>query len=47
MAEADPAEFCRINDPGHCLARDIEHFPEAGVHQERLFVFDQELVEFN
>src|SRR5215471_8511654 len=47
MAVAKPAQFRRVDDLRDCVARDSEHFPEAGMHQKRLFVFDEKLIEFN
>ena len=44
VAEADVPERCRIDDLGHGLTNQREHLLHPGLKQQRLVVFDQELV---
>src|ERR1041385_4879873 len=47
MTETDPAQLCRVDNPCYGVTSYVEHFSEAGVHQKRLFVLNQKLIEFN
>jgi len=47
MAEADPAKRRRLDHGCHRFERRRKHLPHAGVHQKRLIVLDEKLVELN
>jgi hypothetical protein len=45
MTETDPPDRCGVNDPRHGFPYDREHALHAGMKEQRLLVFDEELVE--
>src|SRR5512143_1995318 len=45
MTETDPPDRCGVNDPRHGFPYDREHALHSGMKEQRLLVFDEELVE--
>src|SRR5918992_5572708 len=47
VAEADPTQPRRIDNGRHGIEGRRKHFLQPRMHQERLFVFDEKLIELN